>query len=717
MQDYWVLPPATFTRLHTVFKQAPPHCRKADEVAPHAFWSGTLLGKDVALQGGAMEPLDASVDPARDPKGWDIFEIGGDGSILYWGTFRGNHPGPPPAGSPFGSNTMRSNAFEHPVVFMQKSMSVGSAVANGTRAHEMSNWLRKETATDNWCYQVRIDDHLTGVTSPADPTSTWSDVLVMTYRFGSCNGPIPTTQDQWQAWERLPTTMAEKYWLQDCKAPGWAGKACGTIYFESLNPEEPSCVAYQFAADQTLHSYEQGDPSVPWYDPFMWQTHVRNGFFEDGPQADELDFHPPAQPAVLCDGPECWSAWRGWSGQEGVGTSDSEDVIATNSNPNPFEASDSWNAMMRAAPTGGWDLAVSEPIQVQENTTYRLSGWLHKGSADDDVYLDFDDMEGYDNIAATAVGWQFVSGCRRTPPGTRQVSVRCVRDAGNAANAQCDGITLQHVRPDCLGGVGGGGPSDNSGGGAGCVGGKPNGVCEPAEKWVTYAVGEPPERWTSCPEDCPSCGMVGGDHCSQNATCPSGFTPVDSTYDCPSCCDPLDLPTCGTMGGDHCSQTGACPQGYTPLGQSSDCSPCCELAPLPSCGSMGGNHCSQSSSCPQGHDSLGQSSDCAACCKSCISTGCPAGSCGWQTDNCGTALWCGSCLQSCGQMGGDYCSQWGGCPPGYDSLGVSSDCHPCCRQGPSCGAVGGNYCSQDGSCPDDAEDLGRTHDCNHCCRY
>src|SRR5712691_9438464 len=78
--------------------------------------------------------------------------------------------------------------------------------------------------------------------------------------------------------------------------------------------------------------------------------------------------------------------------------------------------------------------------------------------------------------------------------------------------------------------------------------------------------------------------------------------------------------------------------------------------------------------------------------------------------------------QSCGELGGDYCSQSGGCPEGYDSLGATYDCNPCCRQqpppdpGPSCGAVGGDYCSQSGGCPEGYDSLGATYDCNPCCR-
>jgi hypothetical protein len=214
----------------------------------------------------------------------------------------------------------------------------------------------------------------------------------------------------------------------------------------------------------------------------------------------------------------------------------------------------------------------------------------------------------------------------------------------------------------------------------------------------------------------PSCGALGGNYCSQGGSVPAGYENLGVTWDCNPCCK--SRPSCGAMGGNFCSQTGTCPGGYTSLGPSFDCNPCCKgnlPPPTPTCGAMGGNYCSQNGSCPSGYNSLGQSSDCNPCCKACVSTGCLAGSCGWKTDNCGKSIWCGDCLQSCGQMGGDYCSQTTLCPAGYGSLGKSNDCKTCCRQGPSCGSLGGNYCSQSGGCPGSHTDLGRTWDCNHCC--
>jgi hypothetical protein len=35
---------------------------------------------------------------------------------------------------------------------------------------------------------------------------------------------------------------------------------------------------------------------------------------------------------------------------------------------------------------------------------------------------------------------------------------------------------------------------------------------------------------------------------------------------------------------------------------------------------------------------------------------------------------------SCGDLKGDFCSQQGTCPEGYESLGVTYDCNPCCTE-------------------------------------
>ena len=38
--------------------------------------------------------------------------------------------------------------------------------------------------------------------------------------------------------------------------------------------------------------------------------------------------------------------------------------------------------------------------------------------------------------------------------------------------------------------------------------------------------------------------------------------------------------------------------------------------------------------------------------------------------------------QSCGELGGTYCSDTFGCPPGFVSLGGTYDCNTCCQEEP-----------------------------------
>jgi hypothetical protein len=121
-------------------------------------------------------------------------------------------------------------------------------------------------------------------------------------------------------------------------------------------------------------------------------------------------------------------------------------------------------------------------------------------------------------------------------------------------------------------------------------------------------------------------------------------------------------------------------------------------------------------SCDSGEDCGNCPDDCGGCPPS---EWCGDGSCN-NGEDCGSCEGdCGACPPpgpSCGELGGDYCSQWGYCPTGYDDLGVTWDCNPCCHQGPACGAIGGDYCSQSGSCPAGYDSLGGTWDCHPCCQ-
>jgi hypothetical protein len=173
----------------------------------------------------------------------------------------------------------------------------------------------------------------------------------------------------------------------------------------------------------------------------------------------------------------------------------------------------------------------------------------------------------------------------------------------------------------------------------------------------------------------------------------------------PALMTPPGPPTCEVMGWYDSAKAGTCEEvsgttctavvllgfsNYEPEPLSRECwQPDSGLLPSRSCGALGGDYCSQSGACPGGYDSLGASADCNPCCR--------AGS-------------------SCGALGGDYCSQSWSCPSGYASLGVSWDCSPCCKSRPSCGALGGDYCSQTDACPGGYASLGQSLDCSPCCK-
>jgi hypothetical protein len=581
MADYWITPHGTYTELYTHFKDQDMESCRDEGIGMHTFWHGTFLGKRVALQGGIFN------GSAGHP-GYDIFSFSANDEILYWGTFRGNK-----------FNDGQGNAFSEPVVWMNPNMRLGESVSGMTEDHAMSNRLRAVTSQGPWYYSLTVEEHFDEwINIENDPYETpWYDVLRVTYRFG--NSPEPSKQ------------YKEDYWL---------AKGLGTIAFKSHNPDEPSCVDYQYAL-WPPKSYDPKSPLVPWYDPFYWRTFVPNGFFE----------HHIIEPSSAGPLSNYEYSWTGWSGSPGFGNKDSEDVTISDSPFNPDTGK--WKVALRVSPSEGWDMAMTDPIRVLSYSTYRLSGWLYRTSPADDVYLDMDDLTLDDNIYATVTGkWQHVQGDINVGAATT-IQVRCVRNNGNTGDAFCDGIALQRIETVDPGEPPPPGPGPSPGGTC------PNGICERGEKFVRLLEDGTTVRETTCPEDCPSCGILGGDLCSQTTWCPEGYISLGNTYDCIPCCESCESTGCPP---ESCGwQTDNCDEEIW-------CGDC-----LPSCGSMGGDYCSQTNSCPQGYDALGPSSDCQTCC---------------------------SKGPSCGQLGGDYCSQSGRCPAGGESLGVTYDCRPCCNQ-------------------------------------
>ncbi len=91
-----------------------------------------------------------------------------------------------------------------------------------------------------------------------------------------------------------------------------------------------------------------------------------------------------------------------------------------------------------------------------------------------------------------------------------------------------------------------------------------------------------------------------------------------------------------------------------------------------------------------------------------------------------------SAAQTCAELGGTLCCTEGSicsgttnnwsCPTGYQDLGASTGCSPCCKatavvppEEKSCSELGGNLCSSGGSCPTGYRSLGKSKSCDPCC--
>lgn len=387
MPDYWLMPSGVYANLFTVFRSG-GGCPGGTTTAPHAFWRGSLWGRTVALQGGT--------DFAAGNSAYDIF-VPTASNIEYWGTFRGND---------YYSASPKSNSFSSAFVFMNNNMAVGSATQASVTDNEMFNYHRRKTNSGSLTLRVDVVARYATWTDP-DSGLNWSDVLKIVYTITDVNGSRPET-----------------YYL---------AKGKGTVRFESGDPNEPSCVVKQYATSVGTYT-PQPSPTLPWYDPFMNTTYAPNGFFED------------FLIAPVNGGAPLSSYERSWTGYSN-GVVNSTDVAITTDGGDP--GTSAWKIALRAAPTAGYDFAISAAIPVTPGKRYRLSGRLWRVSAADRVYLDFNDGNGgvfadVDIVATTTNTWEYVQG-ETTVGSATSIRVRCVRDMGNQANAYCDGITLQRV--------------------------------------------------------------------------------------------------------------------------------------------------------------------------------------------------------------------------------------------------------------------------------
>lgn len=325
---------------------------------------------------------------------FDLFELAGS-QLLYWGTFRGN--------GYYGSE--ESHSLSAPFAWLDRFMNVGDFKQQRVTDTVLDPHHRKAANLADLTLRTEIVAHYDTWRDP-DSGIEYTDVLELHY------------------WGRYPEpTSREVYHL---------GNGLGTIRFESSNALEPSGVRYQYAEFfERFTPPEQ--PALPWYDPFKSATHVRNGFCEDFLLA-------PVQGGAV------GRYLRGWSGSvDAVITTDGGD-----------EGTSPWKIALRGTSGGGdatADFVISSDwIPVTPGRRYRLSGSLWRVSAQDNVYLDFNDGVGqggsFEDAQAMARHtelWERVAAEATVGPATTAIKVRCVRDGVNLGNAYCDGITLQRV--------------------------------------------------------------------------------------------------------------------------------------------------------------------------------------------------------------------------------------------------------------------------------
>jgi hypothetical protein len=325
---------------------------------------------------------------------YDLFEDAGP-RLLYWGTFRGNGY----------YDSEESHSFSSPFVWMDRQMNVGDFKEMRITDSLFDPRHRQIASSAEQTLRVAIVAHHD---TWQDPNSQieYADVLEMHY------------------WGRYPDPNSrEVYHL---------GKGLGTIRFESFNRLEPSGVHYQFA-ERFEHFTPPDRPALPWFDPLYNRTFVHNGFCEDF-------LRPPVQ------GGPVTTFLRDWSG--------SPDAVITTDGGD--EGTSPWKIALRGS-TGGGDatadfVITSDWIPVTPGRRYRLSGSLWRVSADDNVYLDFDDGAGQGGSFPDAQAlstrtdvWERVAAEATVGPQTTAIRVRCVRNGASKGNAYCDGITLQRM--------------------------------------------------------------------------------------------------------------------------------------------------------------------------------------------------------------------------------------------------------------------------------
>jgi hypothetical protein len=390
---YWLMPQGLRAFLTTIFWSSPGPVLRQMPFPLLAPGKTAALGEHAFWRGLRWGKTVALQGDSTFTK-FDLFELS-DSRLLYWGTFRGN--------GYYGSE--ESHSFTEPSVWLDRLMSVGDFKQQWVTDTVLDPQHRAVANSGGLTLRTELVAHHDAWRDP-DSGVEYQDVLELFY------------------WSRYPEPLSrEVYHL---------GNGLGTIRFESMNPAEPNGVHIQY-----LDSFERFSPpevpTLPWFDPFKNTTFVRNGFCEDFLIA-------PVQGGAVA------RYLRGWTGSKNA-------VITTNGGD---EGNSPWKIALRGASGGGdgsADFAISSDwIPVRSGLRYRLSGSLWRVSAQDNVYLDFNDgvaqgdsFEDAQAMSQKTEVWERVSAEATVGPATTAIKVRCVRDGANRGNAYCDGITLQRV--------------------------------------------------------------------------------------------------------------------------------------------------------------------------------------------------------------------------------------------------------------------------------
>jgi hypothetical protein len=394
---YWLMPHGLRGLMATVFWPASRRGRSPLERPPFPILAPGKLERGLgehAFWRGTLWGRTVALQGDSSFTKFDLFEVAGP-ELRYWGTFRGNGY----------YDSEESHSFSSPFVWMDRSMKVGDFKQQRITDTLFDPRLRRATNSGELTLRVEIAAHHDAWEDP-DSGIRYEDVLEVHY------------------WGRHPEPASrEVYHL---------GRGLGTIRFETGNDREPSGVRYQYA--ERFERFTPPDlPTAPWVDPFNNATHVRNGFHEDFKVAPR-------------EGGAVATHLVGWTG--------SERALVTTLGGD--EGAGPWKISLRPSARGGDGNAdfvvVSEWIPVTPGARYRLSGRVFRGSAADNVYLDFDDGRGRGGdfedaqaLATTAGAWENVAVEATVGAGTDALKVRFVRDGASGGDACCDAVTLQRI--------------------------------------------------------------------------------------------------------------------------------------------------------------------------------------------------------------------------------------------------------------------------------